>query len=191
MPSGYTGGVADGKVTTLKEFAIACSTAIFGDDFNIKNVPEVEDYYWERARDAWETFKALESEDTSVLKALSFEMARDQAELDHKIRLSDNNKIVSNYQKMMKLVENWRVSSKLENLKRFMINQLNESINHDDISEVISPKFRFDWDTPDDYYMFSYNMAKSSFSHALSNLINEVYRIESHKEMLAEFKESL
>ena len=191
MPMEYTGRVADGSINTLKQYALACAPALFGDDFNIKNFPEVDDYYWEIARDAWENLKSLESENTEVAKATAFSNAKNQADLDRAIQIAENKTMLANYRKMVDLVENWKVSTKLESLKHFMLNQLHASIVKDDLSDYFDQTPAFHWSDVDEYYDFCLFMAKDDFERSLSILINEVYSIETLREQVAELKESL
>lgn len=139
MPTGYTADVQDGKITTLREFALACSRA-FGALIIMRDnpmdapiprqlVPDTR-YYDERLAEARKVL-----DEVPTLSADECE-ARAKAEFDaamaSHMKYETNRAIArQRYKEMLSRVEHWSVPEEIDGLKKFMIEQLNESIRFD------------------------------------------------------------
>lgn len=139
MPTGYTADVQDGKITTLDQFAWRCARA-FGacvemrDDPQTAKIPERfepnTDYHDKEIAAALaeiarlNDMKPVESDAAAkaayrVRAQANAEYAREKAE--QKLR----------YQAMLKKVRAWMVDKEIDGLRKFMIEQLESSIEFD------------------------------------------------------------
>lgn len=140
MPTGYTEDVGEGRITTLREFAMICARA-FGacitmrDDSMDAQIPERFEpelgYYKDRLEEA----QSLLSE----LDTISDAEAEIRAEAEFKENLADHEEYQARlnlqnqrYQTMLESVREWRTEA--EGIRDFMIQQLDISI-HDYRSE--------------------------------------------------------
>ena len=138
MPTGYTADVADGKVTDLLTFALQCGRA-FGACIEQRdesgNAPprrrEVSDYHAKALKEAKNRLVALkhvgaataDREAAAAFAERTKESARYEAQrLEKKAR----------YEAMIAKVSAWTPPTKDHNeMKQFMLNQLQESIRFD------------------------------------------------------------
>lgn len=145
MPTGYTAGVADGSITSFKDYALMCARA-FGASLHLRDeslsidLPEEEEstystYYNDKLRETQAELDKISSMSESDLLALYKE------EHDNNIsyindRISENNLIKDRYTAMLEFAKRFNPpSDKHINYCKFLISQLKESIDFDcDIS---------------------------------------------------------
>ncbi|WP_382307342.1 hypothetical protein [Herbiconiux sp. UC225_62] len=138
MPTGYTADLYDGKEVSFAEFAMTCSRAfgalvLLRDEPLDAPVPEfkVDDYFTQR----------LEKAESAIATGYARSM-RDWAALEEKARTEANEareayfdrqaQILDRYENMLAQVRAWEApTSEHEGLKKFMIEQLEESIRFD------------------------------------------------------------
>lgn len=138
MPTGYTHKVQNGEIQTLKEFALTCARA-FGacvelrDDPLSSDIPDLKksNYHQEQLK---EIIKKI-----SDVKSMSLSEIEEKAEQEFKekenSRLNSLERIKTEkerYLKMLSKVKSWiPPTSDHENLKKFMIEQIESSIDFD------------------------------------------------------------
>lgn len=139
MPTGYTCAVQDGKVSTLRDFALQCARGMgalimMRDDpwdapIPKQFLPQTSHYdeHIEAAKKILAELPNLEPYECD---------ARAQAEFDaqmasHLKYASSRSLSKIRYLEMLGKVENWRPVDGLTGLKDFMVEQLNESIKFD------------------------------------------------------------
>lgn len=138
MPTGYTADVQDGKVTSLKEFALKCARSR-GALVHMKDEPfdrsiyldKVSDYHLkelEKAKKEFAKYKKMSLEDVENIwraksrKAHKEDIKRSTIVLEEKAR----------YLAMLEKVKAWTPPTPAhKDLKNFMIEQLKESIEFD------------------------------------------------------------
>jgi hypothetical protein len=139
MPTGYTADVQDGKITTLEQFAWQCARA-FGacitmrDDPSDAEIPErfePETKYHDAAIASAEgTIALLES----MTEAEAEQAAAEQYEAENDQRARYRNEKAEyrqRYTSMLEKVNAWRVNPELAELRKFMLEQLQSSIESD------------------------------------------------------------
>lgn len=139
MPTGYTYDVGSGKISTLREFGLTCARA-FGALISMRDEPfsapvpkklkPDTGYHDNGIREAREQLKALEAmgadEIAAAAKADADKIAASYAESDAE-RLATENR----YKAMLAQVVEWQPPAMLSDLRKFMIEQLQESIKFD------------------------------------------------------------
>lgn len=132
MPTGYTSDIYEGKNISFRDFALKCARA-FGacieqrdDDLNDKPklIEKTKDnYHITKLNEAKNWKKPTKAEfDTYVKKQTAF----------CNEKLDKQNKLKTSYQKMLHKANNWTPPTKEhEGLKKFMIEQLNGSLDFD------------------------------------------------------------
>lgn len=138
MPTGYTADVADGKVTEFHDFALNCARA-FGALIALRDYPEApipaafKPHTWSKDRLAEEEAKLKELESLTPKQAelRAFreyeEAARDRRRLNEKNELQRER-----YETMLVKVRSWKIPSPDHaEMKKFMVDQLEESIRFD------------------------------------------------------------
>ena len=145
MPSGYTEGVASGKVTEFKEYALLCARA-FGACLSLRDEPlsseipefKVSDHYLRRIKEAEEKIASLLSM-TQQDKEENFNKYVSDIVKSAEEKLSERTEIKQRYEKMLEQARNfYPPSPEHYHYKSFMIEQLEQSIV---------------WDCSDDYYL--------------------------------------
>lgn len=138
MATCYTCDVQSGKVTSLREFALGCARAM-GANILMRDEPagavikecKPITYY----RDAFQKAKAdLRAAENMTLKEAAQLVAEKEEErrreLSSAVRGHDETR--ARYEAMLRKVEAWKPPTvDHDGLKRFMIQQLKESIDHD------------------------------------------------------------
>jgi hypothetical protein len=139
MPTGYTANVQEGKIKTLREYALCCARA-FGALINMRDepydkpVPKIlpmnMTYYDERIAARQKTFDEV--------TGLSISECTERARMEfgqllkaHWERENTRATQQHRYEEMLTRVLNWKVPEELQGLKEFMTSQLQESIEHD------------------------------------------------------------
>ena len=139
MPTGYTADVQDGNITELKDYALLCARA-FGplihmrDDSLDTPISEPDEESWyntealKKAKDAlYDMYNSTNEDLQSLLEEEYSNQEKSRLNQLEKIRVHRNH-----YENMLSKVHNWEPPTKDHvELKKFMINQLNESVNFD------------------------------------------------------------
>lgn len=139
MATGYTAGVADGKVTEFPDFAMQCARA-FGalimmrDDPHNAEIPEEFEpstFYAERLAEARERLAVLEAMTPDGIVQAA-QASNEQAAAAFAENRARQEKIVARYRAMLEKVEAW-VPPSLDHveMKDFMRQQLESSIDFD------------------------------------------------------------
>ena len=128
MSTGYTYKVAEGEITTVKDYALACSAAFlpYMRDMNI-GTPEIpiESYYFDRVVEINKQIQEIKDSDCIVEAAEDFStqyVAWKKASGEHEAT-------TIRYNTMLQKVQDWTCSVK--DLKEFMLSQLSLSIKND------------------------------------------------------------
>lgn len=140
MPSGLTSKIYEGKDITFKEFALLCAKQ-FGALIHMKDEPlyapirkREPSTYWleqlEKAKKDLADFLTNPPTEDSLAKEYEKKverMRKEDAETN-----KNRQELKARYEAMLKKVQDWNPpTSEHENLKSFMIKQLNESIDFD------------------------------------------------------------
>lgn len=140
MPTGLTSKIYEGKDITFKEFAISCART-FGAFIHQRDEPldapirkrEPDTYYLkelEKAKKDLADFLTNPPTEDSLAKEYEEKVERMRKE-DAEIN-KNKQELKARYEAMLKKVQDWNPpTSDHENLKNFMIKQLNESIDFD------------------------------------------------------------
>lgn len=138
MPTGYTAGVQDGKVTSFAEFAMNCARA-FGALVELRDAPSApipqkfkpSSYHEKALADAQATLKDLHGmSDTAADVAASKEYRDAISGWDQTER--ENTQSRNRYNAMLAQVITWNPPSPDHvELKKFMVQQLTESLKFD------------------------------------------------------------
>lgn len=138
MATGYTHGVREGNVTTLRAFALCCARAVSAnvmmkDDDMDAPIREYEppSYYRAQLKEAREELQEVECmtiEQATQLSLEEYEKACEVLMAITKSREEDRKR----YAAMLDKVQAWTPPTvEHEGFKKFMIEQLAESISHD------------------------------------------------------------
>jgi len=143
MPTGYTAGVADGQITTLRDFAMLCARGM-GALITMRDEPldapipeklEANPGYYGAELAKWQ---ALASE----LPSLDDEECEQRAQEDYRRNMAWRTEAIERrnaerqrYETMLAEVEAWECGA--EGLKQFMLDQLRESIRFDCSSDYM------------------------------------------------------
>lgn len=139
MPTGYTAAVQDGKVTTLRQFAMTCARA-FGacimmrDDPSDAEIPErfepeteYHDTHIATANAVLAEIPMLTAEECDA-RAIAEFSAAEAAATEYEASRAHGR---ARYQQMLAQVEGWGAPADLQGLKDFMAEQLRGSIEFD------------------------------------------------------------
>jgi hypothetical protein len=139
MPTGYTAGIADGKITTLEQYAMACARA-FGalvkmrDDPFDAPIPEemkVDNYYVTSAKEKNEAYEAFIALDQLGLESLHQKEIADAWEYFNKSK-AEKKVQADRYAVMLVLAKNWKPpSDDFRTFKEFMVSQIEQSLHFD------------------------------------------------------------
>ena len=141
MPTGYTADIS--ATTTFKEFALRCARnfgalILMRDDAMDAPIPEAfepSDYH-RKALDDAKSRLAAAKEMTVSEAARQIQESNQKALSDQKRVTAERDTLLANYRRMAGLVEAWQEPSlDHRNMKKFMLDQLRDSI---------------EWDCPDD-----------------------------------------
>ena len=156
MTTGYTYRVADGTVTSLKEYVMVCARA-FGACIDMRDLPsdaeipeaiEPNSYHTDRLKEETARLWNLEAMSTfRIIKAAKADHQRAlEAHYDYLDSMRDKRK---RYQGMMEQVKAWVPPTDHSELKKFMIQQLEDSIKYDCNESYVSiPEPQ----TPEEWY---------------------------------------
>lgn len=137
MPTGYTAGIEDGRITTGKDFLKLCTRA-FGIAIELKDEPlsvptptkfEPDTYYKKRLEDEianYEKFKAMSFEDTKAEMLRAYD---DRINM-YKIMLENSLKRNKQYAKVRAEVEAWNPpTEEHRELKKFALKQIDMCVD--------------------------------------------------------------
>ncbi len=137
MPTGYTSGVADGKVTTLEQFAWICARA-FGALFHMRDEPDdapitepqLSSYHIKGLAEAKELQAwATAASEEDLRKRLSAEVTAEETD---RLRREEERRLTDlRYLDMVRQVDAWRSPPELEPLRGMMLQQLRQSRDFD------------------------------------------------------------
>jgi len=144
MPSGYTAGVANGTITTLNEFARTCIRAM-GVCIALRDEPQgvpIPSEISPRIDHYDEQIEAAAKKITDLLQADQAELEKQMYEewvMEQGTILTRRHDIIvqqGRYQALLDEVQKWEVPAEdseqlFANLKKFMVDQLTESIKFD------------------------------------------------------------
>lgn len=147
MPTGYTAGVADGKITDLRSFALQCARGM-GALIMMRDLPldapiperfEPSDYYAKKVEEGRAERDALYamSEDEATAAARAEYQQKLAAKKAH---FAEREGRRAKYEAMIALVEAWQRAP--EGLKEFMLDQLHSGMDFD------CPQNDHYWDEP-------------------------------------------
>lgn len=201
MPTGYTAPLHDGQDITFDQFALRCSRAMGAAvmqrdesiDVEIK-LREVEGYYQERVDKARAEVLDAESRNHDEWLALQEKEIHDAAAAREK-EIIETAAIRHRYVSMLRAVERWTPPTDEHfGLKRFMIDQLTESLKFDCGGWPVSnPWFT---DVPSRVSAAEYKarvMARlmKNLDYATTALSEEYARVRSQNEWVTALRESL
>ena len=194
MPTGYTADVQTGKVTDFAEFALQCARA-FGALITMRDLPAdapiptqfKPDKYHER-----EAQKATAERDR--LLSLSPTEIADEAALAEAKRISEEQKWnrasareKARYEAMIAKVNEWVPPSPDHvEMKKFMLEQLQSSINFDCREREIAPAV-----TATEWYASRVDAAKRNIEYHREEIKKEIQRSEERTRWVKALKESL
>lgn len=138
MPTGYTADLCDGKDVSFEGFALNCARA-FGALVSLRDEPDaeipdefkVDEYYvkkFEEAKEELEKAESMTDEEFAEEAKQFYEHEKDR----FTTLINDALTTRKRYENMLEQVEQWEPpTEKHVELKKFMIDQLNESIRFD------------------------------------------------------------
>lgn len=141
MPTGYTANVANGKITSLKDYIESCIPAfmIYFRDMQNINVrePLKFDFYCTNAlaeaEKKYADFMNSSEEEKSILYK---EYIDDRFEYIHR-RIEENKEVISRYKNMLSKLANFKSPSEAhDKFVEFLSSQLHQSIEYDDVFEM-------------------------------------------------------
>lgn len=195
MPTGYTCHVQNGETTTLRDFAMICARA-FGacitmrDDPIDKQIPERfephTDYHDERLREALATLAEMERLDEGEKQARATAHNRECATAYQEWEDREA-KEKARYSAMLEQVEAWDVPESLADFRKFMIEQLQTSIDHDCGYRKDPPKPL----TPDEWFIQTLQSAALSVEYHTKSRAEEIERTEDRNRWLADLRSAL
>lgn len=193
MPTGYTAGVQSGEITTLKDFALCCARG-FGfcitmrDDPQDKPIPEAfqpNPYHkeaWDRAEAAFTELEKMSEEE----KARRCAERNRSAARSHADSVSRMKTEAARYDAMIDQVELWHCPPELDEMKKFMLQQLRDSRRHD-IYESEEPSVL----TPDEWFMNEINRANYDITYHMECWEKEQANVAKRNMYLRLLRESL
>lgn len=144
MPTGYTAGVADGTITSFKEFALLCARA-FGATITLRDepmssdIPEFEPSPYHAEQLATLNRRKAEVEAMTTAQCYAEADAAFRIALDrHETRTEENRQRIERYRAMLQQAEAFEAPTEEHQAHRdFMISQLVESMKFDDDSKYL------------------------------------------------------
>ena len=203
MPTGYTADIVDGKVTTFKEFAIQCMRA-FGAAMHMRDEPlskpyepaTVDDYYVNRVTTLQDDLNALiNTSDEDLINEEQAALLKDIDYYESKIQHIKNISITLN--SILNDVLLWTPPTpEHQEFKKFMIQQLNETIKHD-----ANPEFYIEYKEQATQQLRElnantirnkkYTKIMESVSNATESLAKQQKRVESSNKWASDLINSL
>lgn len=194
MPTGYTSNI---KTQTFPEFALTCAKA-FGSCIDIRDQPfdspipeqfEVSEYYNRNLKEAEARLHNLVTASPDELEKMRDKEYSEYVTLNLQLR-SEMIELREKYVSMLKEVTNWvPPTDQHQPLKKFMIEQLEQSIHHDTDDNwytIIKPK-----PSIQEWYQKQLTLYKSDIEFCFDKLTSEHNRVEKNNVWIKELKESL
>lgn len=191
MPTGYTAAVQSGQITTLRDFALLCARAM-GATIMMRDEPlgapiperfEPSSYYAKQKAEAEERLAALQ--------AMTEEQYEEEARriyhrgcVERDQRHFEMIEQVGRYNAMLAKVEAWETPA--EGIRKFMIDQLRESIRHDSYTEAAPVLL-----TGAQWFARAKARAESDIAYYAEQHDQEVERTEGRNKWLADLRASL
>lgn len=143
MPTGYTANVANGKITSLKDYIESCIPAFmiyFRDKNNINaREPLKFDFYYANALAEAEKKYADFMNSSEEEKILLYKEYLDERIDYANKRLIENKETISRYKNMLSKLANFKSPSAAhDNFVKFLTSQLQDSIEFDNVLEMYS-----------------------------------------------------
>lgn len=187
MATGYTHCINEGA--SFKEFALKCACAFFYDSTTLQET-KINTYYKEKVE---ASKKELEKAERMTLKEAETQATNEYE--DKKIAIlkgiQDDQELKKKYDLMLQKTKNWQTpSSEHENMKKFMIEQIETSIEHDcsgyweDRPEPVQK-------TPETWLELHIHGIKSSITSYTEHYNDEVDRTTNNNNWIKLLKESL
>lgn len=196
MPTGYTAPVQDGKITTLREFALCCARGMgvcitMRDDPSDAPIPERFEpntkYCDEEIKcniDILE--KALHAPDSECIAEIQTEntmIIHQNAEYGIRFYIQKKR-----YADMLDLVVGWQCSPEIQSLKDFMVEQLQMTIRvHGDSPHVVKLKNS----NPDEWRVEKIKEARKEIEHHTRRRQEEIARTEDRNAWLKSLRDCL
>lgn len=143
MPTGYTANVANGKITSLKEYIESCIPAFMiyfrdKDNINVRE-PLKFDFYYANALAEAEKKYADFMNSSKEEKILLYKEYLDECIDYANKRLIENKETISRYKNMLDKLVNFKSPSAAHNdFVEFLNSELNDSIKFDDVFKMYS-----------------------------------------------------
>lgn len=193
MPTGYT---ADIPNQTFEQFVIACARGMgacisMRDDPADAEIPErfePSDYHakaLEKAQKRLEELNEMSAEDVALAAAADFD-----SRVDHYIKRRDENRErIKAYRAMLENVKAWEPpTDDHKEFKKFMVDQIEKSIEWDDMSDHDSTPVRL---TGGQWKAEQIKSACRDISYHAEHHQLEIDRTESRNQWIAKLRESL
>jgi hypothetical protein len=196
MATGYTCGVQDGQITTLRDYALTCARA-FGALITMRDEPsdtpiperfEPNTEYYDTkiatAQKMLEELPKLTDAECDAMAATAFS----EAASDYTKRQIEKSQQKVRYEEMLQRVERWQVPEELDGLKDFMASQLRESISFDCSGDYPSEPIRL---TGARWREEALAEASRSLSYSSIKRAKEIDRVKGRNEWLAALRRAL
>lgn len=145
MATGFTHRVAEGKTTSLREFALECSRAMgfrFTERDSPHPLPQKRTDNGDKSRQQVKEFQT----EIERLKNLTPEEVQAEAEAAYMAVVAADeefkaycDEMVARYSAMLEKVNAWEVPESLNSLKQLMTSHLEDSIEHDSYMPSLQP----------------------------------------------------
>lgn len=151
MPTGYTSDIYNGKSQTFEEFALSCAHAFLFNmreaaaDAPIPDYLELSDYHVRELAKAKKDLALYRKMSLADAKKI-FDKDFKTNQKENKQSLRKNGDLFFRYHEMLTKVERWNPPKALAGLKKFMEEQLSESIKFDCSAVTSTPKPKDDDD---------------------------------------------
>lgn len=197
MPTGYTAGVQDGKITSLRDFALQCVRGMgvcvtMRDDPHDAEIPErfepetsYHDEHIATAKNILEKTPGL-----TVKKCDVFAQADFDAEMERYLKyVKDKADAKVNYLNMIAKVEAWKPHEDVIGLKNFMLEQLRRSLDFDCNDRYeLKPPIRL---TAEQWRQKQLEKASRDLAYHEKERAAEIHRVEDRNRYLDALRASL
>jgi hypothetical protein len=195
MPTGYTADVQSGKVTDFRKFALTCARA-FGATILMRDDPldapipqkfEASDYHVKELAAARSELARLKSmKPSDVVQAAASDYASEMN--DWNKRQAERAKERLRYETMLEKAKAWvPPSPEHDGLKRFMVDQLTESIDFDCGPGLSRPVEK----APAEWLREKITEAEQSIAYHTKHHAEEVQRADGRTRWVQQLRQSL
>ena len=194
MPTGYTSDIYNGKNVTFEKFVFACSRAFMPSmrdsafDAPIPDKYPVSDYHK----------KELDKAKKNVVKYAKMTIAQAAETLkkneikvraEEKKSKEESEALRLRYEAMVIKVERWSVPKELAGLKKFMLEQLRESIKFD--CSVLERQEKEEPMTPEEYLQELRESAEDDVKYHSAGLAKDISIAKSNETWIKMLKKSV